>query len=203
MSKFIDFAALKEEVTIEQVVDMLQLRLKQNNNQLRGSCPACEENGRSLVVTPAKGVFYCFRDKKGGDLIALASHVLGVSAKDAAIAIAEQYGIGNSTGNGTVPSEPQERGSEGGEKTLEPLNYLDAGHDAVLAVGFDPEDAERIGIGYAPKGLMRGTVAVPIRLPDGQLVGYLGVTEAKLPPKWQFTRGAGAPNVVSFPKKTA
>jgi hypothetical protein len=33
---------------------------------------------------------------------------------------------------------------------------------------------------------MRGTVAVPVRLPDGSLAGYVGITEAKLPTKWHL-----------------
>ena len=33
---------------------------------------------------------------------------------------------------------------------------------------------------------MRGTVAIPIRLEDGSIAGYVGVTEAKLPTKWHL-----------------
>ena len=30
---------------------------------------------------------------------------------------------------------------------------------------------------------MRGLVAIPLRMPDGTLVGYCGVNEVKLPPQ--------------------
>jgi hypothetical protein len=33
---------------------------------------------------------------------------------------------------------------------------------------------------------MKGTIAVPIRLEDGTLVGYIGIEDARLPPKWQL-----------------
>jgi GAF domain-containing protein len=56
----------------------------------------------------------------------------------------------------------------------------------VQGLGLNTATASQLGIGYAPKGLMRGTVAVPIRLPDGKLVGYIGVTDAKLPPQWRI-----------------
>ena len=46
------------------------------------------------------------------------------------------------------------------------------------------EDAERLGWGYAPRGVLRGKVAIPIRTDDGTLCGYVGVTEVALPPKW-------------------
>jgi len=70
---------------------------------------------------------------------------------------------------------------------------------AVEALGFAAEDAKALGIGYCPKGIMRGTLAVPVRLEDGTLAGYLGITDAKLPPRWH-----GIPStVVPFAKKTA
>ena len=43
------------------------------------------------------------------------------------------------------------------------------------------------------------TVAVPVRLEDGTLAGYVGITEAKLPKEWHLEPS----NIVSFPKKTA
>ena len=52
---------------------------------------------------------------------------------------------------------------------------------AVEAVGIDAETAKALGIGFAPRGIMAGLVAVLIRLEDGTLAGYIGITEAKLP----------------------
>ncbi|MBK7474326.1 MAG: hypothetical protein IPI73_30305 [Betaproteobacteria bacterium] len=72
---YIDFAALKASVRIEQVVALLGLQM-QEKNQLRGICPACKSNGdRDLVVTPSKNAFYCFGSRAGGDLITLAAHI--------------------------------------------------------------------------------------------------------------------------------
>ena len=66
---------------------------------------------------------------------------------------------------------------------MKALDYLEPTHPSVEAAGFDPEEAAKLGIGYASKGLMRGTVAVPIRDEHGTLLGYIGITEARLPPK--------------------
>jgi hypothetical protein len=52
--------------------------------------------------------------------------------------------------------------------------------------------------GYAPKGMMKGYVAIPIRLPTGELTGYIGVIEAKIPNEFLHLS-----NVVTFPKKSA
>jgi len=45
--------------------------------------------------------------------------------------------------------------------------------------------------------MMKGYVAIPIRLPTGELTGYIGITAAKLPKEFHLS------NVVTFPKKTA
>ena len=62
--------------------------------------------------------------------------------------------------------------------------------------GFTAGDARPLGIGYCLKA-MRGLVAIPVRLPTGELADYVGVTEAKLPPHWR-----GIPtNVVPLPNR--
>ena len=169
---FINFAELKEAVDIEQVIPMLNLKLKQSGDQLRGTCLACDGSDRSLVVTPSKNAFYCHEAKKGGDLISLVAHIRGCGMKDAA-----QFILDSATGS---PPEKETR-------TFQPLDYLEYEHADVQALGFDLESATRLGIGYAKKGIMRGKIAVPVRLEDGTLCGYIGVTEAKLPPRWQFS----------------
>ena len=186
---YVDFAALKEAVDIEQVTNLLDLELKRSNNQLRGPCPTCQSGGdRALVVTPAKGMFYCFADKKGGDLIALAAHIRGEGMKDAAT------WLDNSL---TVPERSEAKETD--NKKLRPLP-LDHEHELVAAVGFDPDAAANLGIGYCNKGLMRGQVAIPLRDETGQLLHYVGVdTPVTLPKDLQYQ----GENVVKFQKITA
>jgi hypothetical protein len=186
MSSYVDFAALKEAISIEQVAQMLDLQLKQNNGQFRGPCPTCGTGGdRALVITPAKGLFYCFADKKGGDQISLAAHIREEALKDAAQFI---------TGSSTVPEEKVAKET----KKLQPLT-LEHDHELVTAIGFDPEVAEALGIGYCKKGVMKGTVAIPLRDEDGQLLHYVGVDSPVTLPKALHY----AENVVAFPKRSA
>jgi hypothetical protein len=100
------------------------------------------------------------------------------------------------------PEEPREHGrvtvpkSEEGEGVgLSPLSYLEPEHDAVVAIGFDTDVAASLGIGYAPRGIMRGTVAVPIRDVHGVLKGYIGIEGATLPADFQSV------HVVEFRKR--
>jgi len=60
-------------------------------------------------------------------------------------------------------------------------------------VGFEPEIAKALGIGYAGKGTLKGTVAIPIRLPTGELAGYIGIIEATLPAKWHIPKSNVTP----------
>lgn len=186
MRTFIDFAEVKERVSFADAVSHLSLELRRSGNQWRGPCPTCQSGGdRALVVTEGKG-FFCFAQKKGGDQIALAAHILELSVKDAAQELAKRAGMVTdredrpSTVSRTVP----ESEGAGGSK-LSPLSYLESEHDAVVAIGFDPVVAKDLGIGYAPRGIMRGTVAVPIRDEDGILRGYIGIEEARLPADFQ------------------
>ena len=187
---FVDFAAVKEAVSFTDTINYLELSLKKSGSQWRGACPACKTGGdRALVITEGRG-YFCFADHKGGDQIALAAHILAISVKDAAQELAHRAGIvpvqestrtSNRTGS-TVPKSEEGTGSK-----LQPLSYLEHSHDAVIAIGFDPTVAEQLGIGYAPRGIMRGTVAVPIRDEHGVLQGYIGIEEARLPPDFQST----------------
>ena len=198
MSSYIDFEEVKRNTPITKAITLLQLDMREKGSQLRGACPACGGNDRTLVITPAKEAYYCFAAKKGGDVIALAAHVREIGMKDAAILLAGgtvpvPEGKSTSTVPGTVPQSG--RGKE--TEKFQPLSYLEADHPAVEAVGLDPATARALGIGYAKKGILRGTVAVPIRLADGTLTGYIGITEATLPPTFHIPNT----NVVPFGKK--
>ena len=192
--QYIDFAQLKEQVSIAQCVQMLDLRMK-GNDQLRSACPQCRAGGeRSLAVNVSKSSYYCFSEGKGGDQIALVAHVRGTSQREAAQEMAEHFRIAQPK----QEDAPKPQAMTGGG--MKPLDYLEHEHDAVQVLGFDPETAQALGIGYAGKGLMRGTIAVPIRLENGTLVGYIGLTEIeKMPSKWQLPVN----NVVPIPKRTA
>lgn len=87
----IDFAQLKQEVSIERAIGMLGLKLNKEGDKLRGLCPACNAGSdRAIVVTPEKNVFFCFSQKKGGDVLNLVAHIKQCSIKEAAEFIKEK-----------------------------------------------------------------------------------------------------------------
>lgn len=180
----LDFAEIKRTVSIEAAAAALGIKLTGKGPQFRTACPACQIGGdRALAINTEKNSFYCFPSSKGGDCIGLAAHIKGIAQKDAA-----QFLVGSSS-----PPTVQKEARTGG---MQPLDYLEPSHPAVEAIGFDLESAEAIGLGFAGTGTLKGYVALPVRLPDGSLAGYVGITEAKLPKQWHLASA----NVVKFPK---
>jgi DNA primase len=180
---YIDFADLKSRITIVQAAEWLALALKPSGNQQRGPCPVCNTGGdRALVITPERGLFYCFPAKVGGDLIKLVAHVKACSQNEAAQLIQTQFGgtvpIGPARAPGTVPyrssTAPQNQ-----KAGLNPLPYLEPEHPAIQGLGISSATAAAFGSGYAGKGVLRGRYAVPVHDKDGALLAYVGIAVAK------------------------
>lgn len=184
---YVDFAALKERVAIESVIAPLGLALKERNGQWRGPCPACKTGGgRALVVTPAKRAFYCFGGHTGGDVIALVAHIHGSSMKEAAAFLAEDGGKGKRTAE--TNTVPEERSKEAA-RSLQPLSYLLPEHDGVQKLGVSVETCRAFGAGYAPKGILRGRLAIPVHDWEGTLVAYCGRALCDESPTLAFPNG--------------
>lgn len=174
---YMDFQAVKDDNPIEVVAERLGLTLKKSGSQLRGPCPSGAEGDRKFVITPSKGLWYSFALQQGGDVLALVALVNDCSTKEAAAWLTgEDTTEPLEKSKGRSKPQPKERG-------FQELEYLQPDHDAVGALRLD-EIAEVIGIGYAPRGILRGKVAVPIRTADGALIGYLGIEDCQVPPSW-------------------
>jgi hypothetical protein len=80
---------------------------------------------------------------------------------------------------GTVPPNVSPQAS--GE--LKPLDYLTTDHEAIEVLGLSAFACRTLGIGYAPKGTMRGRVVFRMRTVEAKLCGYAGLaTRADMAP---------------------
>jgi hypothetical protein len=189
----IDFQEVKAKYPVEVVArDFLKLPLKAGGeDQWRCACPACgSKDDRSLVVTVGKGA-YCRVEKKGGDVIFLVHHVLKIGMRQAAEAILAHFQAPQSFRKvAEVLPQPENPLQKIAERLVHE-------HEAVQALGFDPETAERCNIGFDGKGLLRGRVAFPI-FEDGTLIGFIGYKdgEFKIPDSLKV-----AENVATFTRK--
>ena len=175
-----DFARLKEQVSIRQVLELLSIRqLTEKDDTLRGKCPLCDStNPRGFVVNPTKGTFYCFSERAGGDMIRLAARRLQTDDKGGAEHIAKHLlnGAGKAADNGPAPprAEDPSRKSPG----FDPLKYLeklDAEHEALKGLDILPETLIAWKAGYASQGLNRGRLAVAWHDASGKLGFFIGV----------------------------
>ncbi|HLH93519.1 MAG TPA: CHC2 zinc finger domain-containing protein [Xanthobacteraceae bacterium] len=208
-----DFAAIKERVSLVQAIQMLQLQMKQAGHQYRSACPTCQSGGdRALAVTPDKG-FYCHSLGKGGSVIDFVAHIRNVSAREAAQILSDHFRIGSSNYKAPGPAKVKTEVEQEGSGEFQALDYLVFDHQSVETFGLPAATAKVLGIGYAPKGTLRGCVAIPVYLPNqAQPSGYIGIDlehgEIKLPKEWHYLpQQEPEPevdanvNVVRFPKR--
>ena len=94
---FIDFAHLKKQLTMAQVLDQLGLlaRLRGSGPQRKGPCPLHrgDGRGRTFSVNLDKNVFHCFDASCGkkGDVIDLWASVNGMSLRQAVVDLVRTF----------------------------------------------------------------------------------------------------------------
>jgi DNA primase len=161
-----DFKELREKVSIIQVADWLGVH---PGPKLRGRCPLCEDD-RSFTITPAKGLWGCFKCGKKGSILDLVMHVKDVKLTEAAKLIEEHF-------LGTPQKQPRD------DRLGKVAERLDPEHPAVDAVGFATEFAAAHGIGFSSSGAGKGYVLIPFRDETGKLIGYIGTQDELWLPK--------------------
>lgn len=185
---FIDFAALKAAIPIEEAARALKLKLTPDGNAFRAVCPVAENhNPRGLLITPGKG-FICFSCGENGGIINLAMHVRDYKTPgQAAQFLAEQFSTSDDTvqdstvrKNHATPEKPETKAGFDPEKFWASCVFS----EEVSALGITQEDAARVLIGWHPryKALFLGS-----RNEDGSKAGFTKVLDPKalkLPPQW-------------------
>ncbi|MBR1146690.1 hypothetical protein [Bradyrhizobium sp. AUGA SZCCT0431] len=166
-----DFQKLKNEITITQCLALLGVAIPQGSKaQLKLDCPKCGGKN-NLAVNTDRNIAFCHTAKAGGDILSLVSHVKELSLKEAADWLSKP----NSPALASKRPQDERNG-------FKPLEGLEADHPAVEVTGLDPFIAARAGIGYANKGVLKGTIAVPVwDMESGQLLGYIGCVDFIVP----------------------
>ena len=181
MAYALDFKAIKESVPIQQVLEMLDIKhLTPHGEGLRGQCPLCQvTNPRGFVVTRAKNAWYCFSEKKGGDIIELVARHARITQKEAAGRIASHFKLNGATQVPDAASSQHEPAAQRKPDGFDPLAYqqtLQADHDALGELGVSPDTIRQLGGGYASKGVLRGRLALPICIREGTIKAFFGLT---------------------------
>ena len=119
MPGYIDYAALKERVTITDALERFSLLdglTEMDDGSLRGRCPFHDSrSGTTFKVSSSRRGFICFGCDAKGNVLNLVSHWLGCTIHEAAVEILSwTAGDGQVFPEPAFPQEPQpERGEEG------------------------------------------------------------------------------------------
>jgi DNA primase len=157
-----DIAAIRERVSIEEVVgDYVQLR-RAGADSLKGLCPFHDEKSPSFHVRPNHGHFHCFGCGEGGDVYAFVQKIEHVSFVEAVELLADRVGHTISY-SGAATSVQRDRGSRSRllAANAAALAFYAAALESAEAQparqylterNFDADAARHFGCGFAPSG---------------------------------------------------
>ncbi len=204
--KFVGFAALKQSVSMVQVLDRYGLLegLRRSGDSLSGACPIhAGHNAMQFRVSLSKNCWICFGDcHTGGSIVDFVSRKEGVGIRDAALLLQDWFKVlpdanGHNGRNGHKPPNRVSTAAPlppGGHNR--PLGYtlgpLDGDHPYLRARGLSPETIATFGLGYCSRGRLSGWVAIPIHNAAGKLVAYAARWPGEPPadtPKYLLPRG--------------
>jgi DNA primase len=197
-----DFNLIKQQVSIAQVLDMLDIKgLTPHGDTLRGSCPCCKEgNNRSFVVTPARNIFYCFSERKGGSVIDLVARFRRIPESQAGQQIAAHFGLNGATQGAGKAADNAPGAADGTQQRkpagFDPLEYqksLDPAHAALADCGVPWQTIRDFDGGYCAKGLNRGRLTLPVHDATGTILAFMGIALKGEQPELLFPKGFEPP----------
>ena len=155
-----DIALIRERSAIDEVVgEYLQLR-GAGADSLKGLCPFHEEKTPSFNVTPSRGLWYCFSEGEGGDVIKFVQKIDNLSFTEAVERLAKRAGIElRYEQGGHIPGQEQSRRRRLIEAHRAAADFYAEQLDTPAAAiareflaerGFERAHAQRFGVGYAP-----------------------------------------------------
>jgi DNA primase len=155
-----DIALVRERSAIDEVVgEYLQLR-PAGADSLKALCPFHEEKTPSFNVTPSRGLWYCFSEGEGGDVIKFVQKIDNLGFTEAVERLAKRAGIElRYEQGGHIPGQEQSRRRRlieahraAAEFYAEQLDTPAAAsaREFLAARGFERADAQRFGVGFAP-----------------------------------------------------
>lgn len=192
--QWIDFKALRRDLSFERVLShynvQLHVRTSGKGRQHNGLCPfqTCKGTSkkRTFSANLDRGIFQCFKCRQSGNVLDFIAIQEGFDPSNAgdlrkAAEKAKAMFIGTELPE-EKPVTPAvaEASSEAAVETVvnAPLDFelqsLDPDHPWFRERGLCPETVAHFGLGYCPRGWLKGRIAIPLRNGEGKLIGYAG-----------------------------
>ncbi|RIH89883.1 DNA primase [Calidithermus roseus] len=142
---------IRSRLPIAELVGRYVALKPAGKGRYKGLCPFHQEKTPSFQVDEAKGLFYCFGCKAGGDLFAFLQKIEGLEFREALLRLARETGV-----------ELPEFRSQGKKRELYEVLSLaqdyfrshlpGVGLEYLKGRGLSEESIEKFGLGYAPAG---------------------------------------------------
>lgn len=145
---------IKSRIDIVEYVSQY-VQLKKAGYNYKGLCPFHKEKSPSFMVSPDKGIAYCFGCRKGGDVFAFAMEIEHVDFVDALRSLAKRTGVtledykSEDVDKKQRLYRMQEVAQVFYEEKLAAAEAVEA-RAYVEKRGMGAEDVKAFGIGYAP-----------------------------------------------------
>src|ERR1035437_1527504 len=200
-SNWVDFKAVKQSVTMEQILGRYGVKLKKSGKELRGRCPIHQGEGTdSFHANTEKNAFHCFSCQAKGNVLDLVAAIEKCSVRDAALKLKDWFPVSASGStpapDGKLVADSQLAKEEVGERgePNKPLGFqlkgIDFAYPYLAQRDIDPETAEYFGVGlFTGKGSMSGRIVIPIENEKGELVAYAGRSVDGSEPKYKQPAG--------------
>src|ERR1035437_339038 len=203
MGTWVDFQAIKQAVTIEQVLGRYGIKLKRTGKELHGRCPIHQGKGDdSFRANTEKNAFQCFSCQAKGNVLDFVAAMEKCSVRDAGLKLQDWFGLAAGNGAQAAAPKPAATGSQlarekrAGEsrETNKPLMFqlrgIDHVHEYLASRGIGKETAEHFGVGFfAGKGSMSGRCVLPIHNERGELLAYAGRSIDNTEPRYKLPAG--------------
>jgi DNA primase len=211
MGTWVDFQAVKQAVSLGQVLERYGIKLKRTGKELHGRCPIHQGKGDdSFRANTDKNAFHCFSCQAKGNVLDFVAAMEKCSIRDAGLKLQEWFGL--TVGQGQQASAPTtgselaregrgqntpstDEGADDGQKgPNKPLGFELQGvlHDYLYfdSRGITKETAAHFGAGFfSGKGSMFGRVVIPIHNGKGELLAYAGRSIDNTEPRYKLPAG--------------
>lgn len=198
MTRWADFAAVKQAVSLEAVLRHYQIPgLRRCRDQIQGCCPIHRgQRDDSFRANLTKNVFQCFACQARGNVLDFVAAMEQCSIREAALRLQQWFGVAASGRRLQTAAAGSQKGElvrkeEGSNLPLRfALTGVERNHPYLAQRGVDPAIAGEFDVGfYGGSGLMSGRIVFPIRNLHGQLVAYAGRALDDRPPKYTLPAG--------------
>jgi DNA primase len=194
-SKWVDFRAVKETVSLEAVLrwyPVKGLRRSGRSDHLRGRCPLHGQGGEDAFHADLqKNAFRCFYCEAQGNILDFVARMERCSVREAALKLQQRFQV-----------EPEPPGLHKPKTKLVPkkegvnpplafrLRGVEAAHPYLSQRGIERGTAIWFGVGfYTGPGLMEGRIVIPIHDASGCLVAYSGRSLDGASPRYKLPSG--------------